>query len=135
MKKTRTRVDILRWLILAVIIVGLCCCQFLLDLLLTPDPNFSIGVSNDTTFGDIDVEIEGKEKTIPETSSKTWSLKSRSTYEMVTLRYKPSYASSTSWIAWGFFAGPLPQTAKEPEPHYHVSIEDSGPYEVPDPPW
>ncbi len=121
MKKIRTRVDILRWLILTVIIVGLCCCQFLLDLFLSTDPNFSIRVSNDTThFGDIDVEIDWREKTIPETSSKTWSLKARSTYEMVTLRYKPSYASSTSWIAWSFFAGPLPQTDEEPEPHYHV---------------
>jgi hypothetical protein len=135
MKKIRTRVDILRWLLLTVIIVGLCCCQFLLDLLLTPNPNLSIGVSNNTNFGDIDVDLEGKEKTIPEMSSKTWSLKAHSTYEMVTLRYKPSYASSTRWIPWSFFAGPLPQTDEEPDLHCHVSIEDSGPYVVPDPPW
>jgi len=112
--------DILGWLILTVIIVGLCCCN------LTNGFRIGVGVSNDTThFGDIDVKIEGNEKTIPETSYKTWSFKVQSTYEMVTLRYKPSYASSTSWISWSFFAGPLPD-----KDHYHVSIEDSGPYVV-----
>ena len=122
---------IFHWLTLTLVIVCLCGCQFLLDLFLSSDPKFSVGVTNNTTFGDIDVKIEGKEKRIPETSSKTWSLKVHSTYQMVTLQYRPSYASSSSWIPWSFFAGPLPQTDEDPEPHYHVSIEDSGPYVVP----